>query len=360
MAICIVVLSICYAQIGIRSEPLLLLCSALALANLRGLEQGRLVNGLLLGICAGLATAVKLSAPSYFAPLLFAAFFEGGRARIACLAALPGFTMGFIAPYLPPGVGLQAHLHFIAGLYRFPIFQNQIIGNLAVVVAFALPLLLWRPGLPTQRERRIAIGLALSTPPIIVVASLEGAGHWHLLPFLPPYLQLLGRVINGTGIETWRRALLVTTMSALTVASIKHNLSAIGLIRQGLQPVASSRVDLAAFLAAHPGDTVAIADSGTGFQRWRFQDQNVWLVAMGQPLVFTSVAWRDMRRPENVDRLIAHSFVGCRVRYWLSATDDPFSIAEYDPRIPRAFHEIYRLEAQTQSFFVWGCREAAR
>jgi 4-amino-4-deoxy-L-arabinose transferase-like glycosyltransferase len=346
-----------YEYNGMRGDPFLLLLAACALATLPGLERRSGMAYFRLGLCAGLAVAIKFTAVVYAMPALLCVFLRpDDRPVVMLIPVALGGLVGLGLPYLAPGAGPSDHWALLTELHPFALHIDMLIGNVLFVAALLLPPLLYRPGLSRGLEVRLLVASSLSLMPILFVAAVDGAGVRHFLPFLPAITLVLGHAV-ATGSALDRRGLAFLGMLWLGLLSgVKLQEGYIRqLIAQAPQHHAI-RQALQAFLAAHAQARVAIGPS-QGDSTDPLVRQTAWVVGTGQMLSFTMEAWLDMRSPEHAERFAARQLVPCAEDYWLTPPDAPFAGPLIGDRIQAAFHERYVLASQDRFFDVWACRK---
>ena len=165
-----------------RCEPPLLLLVVLAFWAATAWPQRRAL--LMIGICAGLASGLKLHAFLYLVP---AAVLVLAREK----PPWPGFFIlagvaagSFLVLFLPANVSLAAFFEYVRLAGDHGLSPEQLLKNLVFVGALWCPLLVLpeRARLLRARPMLALLGLQLL---VAMIASKPGAGIHHLLPFIP-------------------------------------------------------------------------------------------------------------------------------------------------------------------------------
>lgn len=165
-----------------RCEPPLLLLVVLAFWAAAAWPPRRAL--LMIGICAGLASGLKLHAFLYIVP---AAALVLARAK----PALPEFLIlagaaaaSFLLLFLPANVSLAAFFEYVRLAGEHGLSAEQLLKNLLFLGALWCPLLVLpeRARLLSARPMLALLGLQLL---VAVIASKPGAGIHHLMPFIP-------------------------------------------------------------------------------------------------------------------------------------------------------------------------------
>ena len=204
-------LAIRHASFWTKTDPLLLLVITVgAWVALRRDQRWSPV----LGICAGLAMGLKLSAGGYFLPIFVLAFMSGWRFRAFafCLVSLLGV---FLLPFalFPYQISFTNYMSFLQ-LVAQEGFSMGFGGNYArwVVMFIGLVIVLDRwvggtvPGNSESRRQGLVYRVALlgGFAVIAVPASVVGAGSNHHIPFIPLVLLACGNLFQPVGaLRTW-------------------------------------------------------------------------------------------------------------------------------------------------------------
>lgn len=350
LAALIGLLSLTYPFTGFRTDPFLLLLAALALLLAMGAPgAGR---ALALGLCAGLATALKPSGALYIGPaLLMALPLQGPVAagRFLLLAAVGG-VLGAGLPFVGTGVTPADYLAYLAVMRPVGLHARILLGNLAVSALLLCPLWLLSPA-ERRKEAALILGLVLCLMMACVLGAVDGAGKWHLTPLLPYAALLLARALMGRSALSLRdggRALAILVVMVTGTANTMREVSGIMTAAPRDQAL---RQSITAFLAAHPGAIVAISPTDMFLNR-----QASWLVGQGMPLLVSHNGWIDLGRPDAVRHFIDLYLTRCDGRYWLSVERVPFAPnRDTPPMVREAFLALYRPQALEGGLQVWSC-----
>lgn len=179
-----------------RCEPLLLLLVALSFWSLE-LPRARAL--LALGLCAGLASALKLHAWLYIAPAV-AVFLSRKDIGANAVLRIPAAAAGaFLLTFAPDGVSLPAFLGYLRYAAGHGLSWQMFAVNLAFICALWSPLLValapggrWRALLAPPLIALLAAELAVA-----IVGAKPGAGIHHLLPFIPANALIFARCLEG-------------------------------------------------------------------------------------------------------------------------------------------------------------------
>jgi len=193
-------LAIGRASLWTKSDPLLLLVVSLGLWVVM---QRDARWSPVLGLLAGLAAGLKMSALVYFLPILALAFLSGWRFRAfaVCLTVLSAtFVLPFIL--LPGQISFRNYisfLHMVANegfSFRFFINYTSWVG---MFIGLVMVMDRWMGGtLPEARFNGTVyrLSLLLGFVVIAVPASVVGAGATHHIPFFPLVLMACGPFIH--------------------------------------------------------------------------------------------------------------------------------------------------------------------
>jgi hypothetical protein len=358
------ILCVHYPYNATRADPFLLLLAALALLHLRDLERGSHIAAISLGLCCGVSAALKFTAAADASPALICVLLAGTTDRSGLIwRALLGGGIGLALPFLLPGAGFFDYWYFLNALPP-PYFDwGALRDNLVLAAAWLLPLMAYRPGLPTARDVRLLAGVVIALVPTIFVAAISGAGPWHFLPFLPPLVLLAAIVVDRTPFRNHVQLAILGLTLAAAANGFNTQVVTIGNMLRSATELEATRAMVSEFVAANPGASVAIAPA-SGPDSASLQIQTAMLVGLGQPLVITRHGWQDMRSREHADFFIARQLDGCRYTFWLTARNPltPSGLPvrlfnEYD-ETQQAFYSHYAPVGKTPAFDVWACKRA--
>jgi len=343
---------------GVRADAWLLLLAAIALSMLPGLERGSRWAAFGAGLCGGLCMALKISGIVYVVPALLTALLRPGLARRPILAAaLGGVIVGFVPPYLPSGTGLADHLAFLLRLRPMAVVPALIAKNLRLFAAIQGAALLWSPSAHAGLSARLFAATGIAALLVLIPASLEYAGTWHLAPLLPATALYLGRTFSQAPTLDRRRLTLLPALCGLALVGIYWEATEGRDLIHLTALRAPGSVALSNFLAEHPLDSVAIGVS-TSNKAWLLSLQNYQteLVTAGHPLLLTRHSWDDMATGAAADLVVRRLLADCPVRYFLMRPNEQFMQRPADSRITDRFLQLYALVDSTDQLDVWECR----
>lgn len=343
-----------YRSVGFRTDPFLLLLASLSL--LTSIGRPGLRQTLVLGLCAGLATALKPSGALYIGPALLMALprhSPGAALRFIVLAGATG-VVGALLPFIGAGVTPMGYLAYLGALAPWDLHAKNLLTNFVISCIFLFPALLLPPA--ERRAQAAAIlGLALCLSVASILGSVDGAFVWHLMPLLPYAALLLARAVDARPVWSVRAMggavaiLLVMTTGALHAAREMVNIVA-------LAPASATwRRSIQEFLVEHPGADIAISPAEDRLNR-----EITWLTGQGVSLMLTYNGWIDLGRPEAIRNFIDRYLTRCDGRYWLTLDAAPFQPTHNTPAtVQRAFLALYHPTALGGGLQVWSCGSGA-
>ncbi|WP_044562249.1 glycosyltransferase family 39 protein [Azospirillum sp. B4] len=339
-----------YPSVGFRTDPFLLLLSSLGLlATTWAPSMGQ---AMALGLCAGLATALKPSGGLYLGPALLAALparapVAAGRyillTSIACLA-------GALLPFAGTDTSPTGYLAYLAALKPKGMHGKELMENSLMALLMSAPALLIPPA---ERRARGAMtaGLCLCLPVACVLGALDGAGVWHLLPFIPYTALLVG--IAATAQAGWSPRTLGQAMVVLLIMADGARHAAREASESAAWAPQAERLHQAVvdFLSHHPDAAVAIAPRAGQLNR-----EVAWLVGQGKPLILTRGSWIDLGKPEAIQLFIDRYLSRCDGLSWLGMGNPPFFPGrETPPAVSAAFMALYHRQSWGEGLEVWSC-----
>lgn len=346
---------------GVRSDQLLVLLAAVGLAAAQSAGR-RSGAAILLGLCGGLSMALKFTGFLYVVPALLPLLVAPGSARVRTLAYVAmGGVIGALTPYLVPGAGITLQI-FREETSNFRPMVKAFGHNLLFTMIALLPPLLW---CPTDRRRARARQLGwivLPWVPIFVIACNGAAGPWHLAPFLPAVTLYLARSLDEQRGVDARHLGLIGALALLVTIEVRQRLpQTFDLASAASNARLQHRIR--AFLAAHPGDEVAIG-SGSGRRvgsRASTSDvtfSQAEIPRAGRMLRFMEQSFVLVNSPATAKIVAQKLFSDCAVRYWITAPGPVFSGRLYDPSLQRVFRARYRLIQSDADMAIWACTGA--
>lgn len=349
----------------VRAEPVLLVL--VALATLGAALAPITAQAFVVGVCAGLAAAVKIHGFLYFAPLgaLLAFASLGSPGRIARVVVTGGiaFVLAAAAPFLISGEGFAAFIRYNEVISGHGLRPRMIalngLGGLAILAPVWAAV---RGASPTQR-RLLLIPLLVTTAAVFVVVLIgakPGSGPHHLIPFVPVLLLILLQAGPSDAADKYQPAALVaalaaailpTTMLIITVASLLWNATTLR----------AQRLEAAELAASYPSAEFAPgADPYSPALMSRVEAAN-----RGARLRFDAAAWSDLAFAGVSE---THSLIieGCKTPFWIAPKgEEPFSTFNPKDGLPlftselrttfRTHHEVVR---SGRFYDAWKCHTA--
>jgi len=344
---------------GVRSDAIILLAAQCAV--LTGTATPRVINAIALGLLGGALVNLKIHGGLYILPIFIYFICRSEptalRGRLVIVTAIAGL-FSFLIPFLPKNVSISSYIEYFqllsqqGHLVRW-IFEKNVVFALALLAPLAAIFISCGRKLPPWFGPFL-IALCACVFLVTIPASEDGAGPYHLLPFLPSVcwafsvmrremaarfhgeretavrdgvtLALLVALVFGYGpmVEiSWERSL--------------HYLADSTVVQPGV-----AEIDRA--LDANPGVTLAVGGSAASYAaRLR-----VIPVFRGNPLPLDSTAWNALQAMPRVIR-------ECRVGLWLLPANTPLD----DDFLPSddlaTFHAHYTLQKAGQVFDQWRC-----
>ena len=334
-----------------------------------------IANAIILGLLAGLESNLKIHGVLYVLPA--AVYFLLTSQRLA--ARLENASIGFAAalvtfslPFLPHNVSFAEYLHYFELLSHHPLDRWLFEQNVAFAAMLILPII----PLSFRALRTIQRGTGWFQASIIgcmaivcIIASAEGAGPHHLLPFLPSIAW--GFFVEDKRLVVSAQALTVATRKAVLMIALVIGYSPIVLIswqlvRLNTANVDNVRIGLAEIenalrdkpflkIAVGPGESVAA------------QELRVIPVFHGNPLPIDSSAWMEFDADGVSEERIISVLETCQVDLWLMPKGPPFSMGGqfsgphktqlFSPAIREGFRASYVKIRSGQVFDTWGCKQ---
>lgn len=342
-----------YPSVGFRADSFLLLLSSLGLlATTWAPNVGRAVT---LGLCAGLATALKPSGGLYLGPALLAALptrTPKAAGRYILLTGIAGLA-GVLLPFVGAGASPTGYLAYLAALKPVNVHGKMLMENSIMALLMLAPALFISPAERRARGAMLA-GLCLCAPVACVLGAVDGAGVWHLLPFVP-YTTLLVSIV-ATAQPGWSPRTLAQTLVILLIMADGARHAADETVKTVARAPQAERTHQAVvdFLSHHPDAVVAIAPLSGQLSR-----EVAWLVGQGKPLILTRNGWIDLGRPEAIQLFIDRYLSRCDGLYWLGMINLPFyPNSETPAAVSAAFMALYHRQSWGEGLEVWSCAPA--
>jgi hypothetical protein len=312
---------------------------------------------------------LKLSGAVYLIPVFAFLVMRMGwlRAGLTALAA----ALLFPLPFLVPGVSLRNYVFVLEaagknGLNPEFLLRNAQYSIILLVPAFTAIVSAAGGRKPTHQQWTYLMLTVLCMALSSVAGAKNGAGSYHLIPYVVPILHFYfwmgaGAPDADSGRPFSRLAIpWVFAMMVFSVVHVKDLVSAFRYAPNG-RPIVSEirRVE-----AAHPGQTVEVGFGET------FNDRRMEYVYVppfdGQPYTFSASAVKDLQLSGVAMAPATLQFLErCETQVWLIPKGDrPFTPgnnyydgyhAAFDGAFQSAFLSHYRKTASLDKFDVWSC-----
>jgi hypothetical protein len=306
-----------YWAIWNRCEPLFLLLAAGGLwaAALRPRRQALL----LIGLCAGLASGLKLHGCLYLAPAVLMVIVRSGLAADALLVpAIPALA-AFLLLFLPENVSLAAYFEYLARAATHGLSGELLLTNLFFLGALWSPLVVARPGALREPELLALAALQLG---VAVIGSKPGAGIHHLLPFIPANALFFARHVDAGAMRHAASFLVWLAMLLPGIAVLAWQSLA---MERGWRAYAGAARELASIQSAYPG--VVMGAGGSSFYPYTFL--RPMLERHGPPQVEYS-SFMDLHLIGVSDGPLREAFERCAIaQLAVPRREPPFTLASY-------------------------------
>lgn len=367
------------AAFWLRAEPFLIFCVAVAVVGCQ--VRSRRAALLLVAAALAAATAMKPHAALYVAPAMTVLLTRFGWKTAALAALIAGGGVGLCFTALP-NVSLWNYLDELALTARHGLDPGHFIRCLGFLAAVIAPLALfgiWRLKVErcTAREAfqadfSILATLLMCVLVVLVPASKDGAGSYHLLPFLPWCVAIcLRQTAQLRPPEMWctRPAIVLAALASVSLVWMLANeiYRTEKFVRDIQRRAIAERgavEELAEILQRYPDRRLAMGlgshdsdpEFALTFHKWL-------LIAAGQPLLLDAGALMDYEfsgKPltaSDVEALTDGS-----VGAWIVPRGEaPFSMTNYygksRPLVPdefrRRFLSNFRKDFATSHYDVW-------
>jgi hypothetical protein len=332
----------------VRAEPLLLLCSSLALL---GVTLPAMPSAVAIGFALGLGINLKVSAVIYLLPAVLVFWRRHCAAKVALAGIIAALTASL--PFVLDNISLEGYAYWIGTATGHGIRWASIPRAVEWAAFLGVPVVgALRAGAP-RASKPFALALLASLAISVPLAAKHGTGIYHFLPFVPAV------ALAGAGIREPARTTALAWLLSLTVLAIvqvPHWLS----ITIAL-PAREVADELQAIDAKYAGDVAM------GYGRsYRVSFFRPLLVFAGNEHVLDGASlmdwhWSGRVLPEPaIDAMRA-----CRVQAWVFPRGSaPFALQSAYPiegdvfpdRLREAFLERYRLVESGTWFDTWVCR----
>jgi hypothetical protein len=327
----------------VRAEPLLLLCSSLALVSL---TLPPVLAALTAGVALGLGINLKISAVIYLLPPLVVAWRKFDHAILALTLATA--TIVAAIPFAMIGnISLTGYLYWVQSTSAHGFRLRALPTALEWAALVALPLLVARAResfeADTEMRRWLIVAIFASVP----LALKHGTGYYHYLPFVP----LVVFAARGAPM----RAPLLLTWVILAGCQFPHWFSTSTAL-----PAREILAELRAIEQENEGTI------GMGYSpNYRLSFFRPQLVFDGQPYAIDGAsvmdaAWSGRSFPPAV----IESVRSCAFQVWLiPASSSPFELPNayasaeqvFPEELRQVFRDRYEIAGSRKWFDVWRC-----
>jgi hypothetical protein len=349
------------ASFWVRSEPLLLLASAMALSVTDARWHLRVF---VVGLAVGLGLSTKITAAVYLTPALAMLWFDEGWKPL--LAALVIGIAAFALPFTDAAIRAGDYVYWTRSALQHGLRWRSIptAFEWALVIAAVPALGLWSTvrggGIYGRREAgRVAlVACVLGTA---VLAAKRGTGEHHFLPFVPVLVFLESGTVTASAafLAATRRYLASSLVIGAAIGAAVKQVDWIAVVATGADVGAVAEVRQ----MGHRYDGPLAIGYSTNY---RLSFLRPLPVFAGQPYQLDAVALMDLRlagRP--LPTAMLSSLSACRMNVWLIPRGgEPFALGSaYDARVPvfgpefiALFKANYGIVEQGRYFDVWVCR----
>ncbi len=301
-----------------RPEPFLMLCVALALVaavRLRGFW-----GALAIGAAAGAASGFKIHGGIYVLPVAvwyITAMSPRARLAGAALVCIAGLAL-LLAPFAFPQILLPAYARLLMLVTHHRLVPEEFWPSAFFAIAFATPALyvLVRRRAHDVPILMLAGALVVCLAMATVLASKEGAGSHHLLPFvfvsvfLAMQTQRAGREQTSSSATPALIAFLVACAAfAWPTISGARTVVDLALDTQSAAQLAEVRE-----IAVRYPDAVMAAGDDATYEATYFRTE---MVLKGTPIIVETPSWMDLVAAGEPASEVEKSLKGCRVQAWV-------------------------------------------
>ena len=320
---------------------------------------------------AALSVAVipnlKVSGAAYLVPVLVLLMLRRGW-KVAAVSAAIGLAL-FPLPFLLPQVSLPNYLFALGAAAQHGIVIEFLIRNLQYSVLGLAPVLAiaFHGKLRLARDQKFYLAsIAVSLLASCFLGAKNGAGSYHLIPFLVPILHLYVWVRSErleTGPDTAFAKFAIPWVLTMLLLSSTHLRTALHEFRGSARAHEAVR-EVSRAEATYRGQTIEV---GVGSEFRDLRTRYGYLTTFdGQPYTISGAAIRDLQfgGVEIPERTI-HYIEGCRTKVWLipsggapfSALNTYYATAHpgFEKPFLNAFLSHYHKSAAGKLFDVWTC-----
>ena len=312
-----------------RCEPLFLLLVAISFRAVEFRPPWRAL--LVLGICAGLASGLKLHGFLYIVPALVAYLAKekvGAQGALILAASAAG---AFLLLFLPGNVSLRAFADYLLSATAHGLSWRLLLVNLIFVAALWSPLLV--VARPAEWARAPLLALAALQLLVAVVGSKPGAGIHHLLPFIPANALLFAPyAANG------RKPGANWVWVAMLIPGLATSALLAWTMARDWRPYAQASQELERIQSAYPDLVMGLAGNNT----YPYVFLRPMLEKKGETQVEYS-SYMDLQLVGVSDAPLRLAFESCRVRHLaMPKGEPPYAFRTYYDPMPPLFSDALR------------------
>jgi hypothetical protein len=350
---------------GVRSDVLIFL--AVEAAMLAATARPRMVNAIAIGLLGGIVVNLKIHGGLYLLPafvyFVLRSDSPARRLRLVATAVAAG-TAGLAIPFLPHNVSVVNYIDYFATMRHHTIERWLLEKNVVFAAALFSPLALLFICCGRKLPARFAVflpTLAVCMLLVTIPAAEDGAGPYHLLPFLPSVcwaFSSMRRMVERTsqGRQAVRcEAITLATLLALLIGYGPITIISWNRCLQSFADTTQLRRGIAEIdQAVHDNPAMSLA-VGPGLDPYdTLLGLRVIPVFRGSPLPIDNAAWMTFQSDGVDDAVVRHALTICRVGRWLLPSE-PFASDAYSNAVRAAFRANYSLWKPGRVFNEWRC-----
>jgi hypothetical protein len=359
-----------------RAEPFLVLIGVLTI--FATLKLPNPAAAITIGIMAGLAVGFKIHGALYALPAFLAIWGSGeswrdqiGLATLSLIAAGVVAGIPFVAWSGASVEGYKSVLLMAAkhGL-SLDLFETNSLFALVLSSPIAFVLYFRRPLLDPAHRWFIA-GVLASLAVTTVIASKNGAGPHHLLPFIP--LSAYGLLLvwespsSKPAVPKLTHAVGILVLVPLLVfyspGAMLWTRWFVSRYRATWETEKQKIQELEALYAQYPLAEFGLSDSA------HYDDTfyRTLLVFRGEPVRIDFASWMDLQYAGVSERRIIHWLGQCDIQVWILPQGDPFAMINYytnrsllSSEFRRTFFANYSVVKEGAYYRVWRCQPSGK
>lgn len=349
----------------VRAEPLLL---AIVAGATMAMEIRRDTwRWLVLGICAGLAVALKAYAPLYFIPLGALALLNIStlKATARCIGAgAAGFIAAAVAVFAQSprdvlNLGMYIAMEMGDGIDSRLLRLNAW-AALAVTAPYAITLWQrWQMVGLDLRTLLMAATTAFTIALLVIVGAKPSAGPYYLIPLIPVLLSLaLRAAVFSSARSNYPLAIATAGMVALAVPSLARVAHYMWSFAQTAESALAQDNEAADLALLYPRAQFGPTDD----VHYRQLDARIGAARRGARLIFSVAPWMDFVHAGITPRQDTADFASPGPSIWILPREGaPFSLNDYSGRslFSRSFQQTFRSRCHEidvrETFAAWRC-----